>query len=141
MSICPILMNGQERDLSRFSQTERKSILISIAETYIAKYAPNYLSYTDHTPVIERHVVTEKEATRDLPVGKVRYFVNYPTSSDLSLTHRDIHSYIIRIYIWEDIGLIESVMVNGFGFVGPEGFDLNTEIKDDDYIFLLPSKK
>ncbi len=143
MLVCPILLYGQNMNLDKLSQVERDSILISIAEEYILKYAPDYLSYTDSVPVIERQVVTEAEAqmTRGgMRVGRGRYYVNYPVSKEFLLKYPYANPYTIQIRIWEDTGLIENAHFSGFGFSWPEGFDLNAELKDDDYMFVTSSK-
>ncbi len=137
--ICPILLYGQNMNLDKLSQVERDSILISIAEEYITKYAPEYWHYVDNLPVIERHIATEKYMREGMRVARIRYHVNYPNVKEFLKSHPDARP-LIRMRIWEDIGLIEGAMVSGFGFSWPEGFDLNAELKGDDYIFVPPVK-
>ena len=139
----PILLHGQAANFDRLPQPERDSALIAIAKQIILKYGPDY--YDENEPlIITRYVVDKEEEEHHKSItgaraGRVGYSVGYLMTKEYRERHPDRYPYTVLISIWEDTGLVSSMMFNELGTAYLD-LDPNADPGPDAYIFVKGGK-
>jgi len=141
----PILLHGQVTNIDRLPQPERDSALIAIAKQIILKYGPDY--YEENEPlIIKRRVLTKEDEgeggsrlAAGARAGRIEYEVGYLMPQEYREKYPDRYPYTVRVSIWEDTGLVGSMMFGGYG-CGSIGLDPNADPSPDAFIFVKGGK-